>query len=69
MGPLPIRFFPFVHTIVSVALLRHGVIQQTMERDPNEEDRIEDFRNRAQGTVPSSLASHDGPRALWRIAS
>ena len=49
--------------------LRFGVIQQMMERDPNEEDRIEDFRNRAQGTVPSSLASHDGPRALWRIAS
>ena len=59
MGPLPIRFLSVSSymTIVSVALLRHGVIQQTMERDPNEEDRIEDFRNRAHGDVPFSLAS------------
>ena len=69
MGLLPIHFFPFKHDIVSVALLRHGVIQQPMERDPNEEDGVEDFRIRAHGEVPSSLALHEGPRLFWRIAS
>jgi len=69
MGSLQIRFFPFVHNLVSAALLRHGVIQQPMERDPNEEDGIEDFRIRAHGVVASSLASHEGPRVNWCIAS